>query len=646
MQETTTGQFASVSSAMTSTTAGLQSSTQDISGTNLDSTSTDATMAETLPMFDDGDRRTDQSQEFKKKIWKDPSDFKKTRDQAVEHRRSSPVTESSTSLFSSTYSILTTASDTMTSPLGPASEIGSNSILDKKKEVKNNHKNETDRSALIRLPSRDGQVIFLADDPEAAAKIPGLLTKLHGQQISTSADIYLTGTASTSTSNFPSIRDVTAADVAFPTADFPTTLDDVRTGLGRTVHMPGHVASAVLQGREDKLNNEIGSARYHAGQPYRSSFPNRKPYRSPGNSEVRKEALDFPPSPFSRTRSDGAIARPALNMTRVTHIEAECQDDYMRIHTQFNGSFTGLIYSAGYAYDRECIYVNGSGRHLYDFHIQLNRCGTLGGNERGDLDVRGRPTQKNMMWNTLTVQYNPLIEEEWDEHFKVTCEYGYDFWKTVTFPFLDVEVQTGNPVVFTLTPPECHMEIRYGYGTTGNRITGPVRVGDPLTLVIYMRSELDEKLISHFEGTRSDDGHFETQVYAFMKTFRFTGSPALYIECDVRMCHGECPPQPCHWKRNSRDRRSVSSSSDAPSSGNVSESLNLFQALHVLRDDEPAAGLPLRAVTVLLGLLTAACLVLCLRARRVKNLQQIPQHPCVVPAYKSDFVPPSKRRLQ
>lgn len=46
---------------------------------------------------------------------------------------------------------------------------------------------------------------------------------------------------------------------------------------------------------------------------------------------------------------------------------------------------------------------------------------------------------QNFMWNTITVQYNPLIEEEFDEHFKVTCEYGYDFWKTVTFPFLDVE---------------------------------------------------------------------------------------------------------------------------------------------------------------------------------------------------------------
>ena len=33
------------------------------------------------------------------------------------------------------------------------------------------------------------------------------------------------------------------------------------------------------------------------------------------------------------------------------------------------------------------------------------------------------------------------------------------------------------------------MEIRTGYGTSGNRVTGPVHVGDPLTLLIYMRSQ-------------------------------------------------------------------------------------------------------------------------------------------------------------
>lgn len=50
-------------------------------------------------------------------------------------------------------------------------------------------------------------------------------------------------------------------------------------------------------------------------------------------------------------------------------------------------------------------------------------------------------------------------------------------------------VATGNPVVFTLQPPECYMEIRNGYGTSGARVSGPVRVGDPLTLIIYMRSK-------------------------------------------------------------------------------------------------------------------------------------------------------------
>ncbi|KAK9681161.1 Zona pellucida-like domain, partial [Popillia japonica] len=310
---------------------------------------------------------------------------------------------------------------------------------------------------------------------------------------------------------------------------------------------------------------------------------------------------------------DREYRRFRFNATKVQHIEAECQDDYMKIRIGFNGSFTGLVYSAGYAYDPDCMYINGTGRDYYEFYIQLNRCGTLGKNTHHE-DSRKNPT-KNFMWNTVTVQYNPLIEEEFDEHFKVTCEYGYDFWKTVTFPFLDVEVATGNPVVFTLTPPECYMEIRYGYGTSGNRVTGPVRVGDPLTLIIYMRSKydgfdiivndcfahngatkkiqlideygcpIDDKLISRFRGSWSESGVYETQVFAYMKTFRFTGSPALYIECDVRMCHGRCPTQPCHWRNiKTVKKRSIQQANATNTS--LSENINLFQSLRVLQDGE------------------------------------------------------------
>ncbi|KAI8432297.1 hypothetical protein MSG28_004717 [Choristoneura fumiferana] len=287
-----------------------------------------------------------------------------------------------------------------------------------------------------------------------------------------------------------------------------------------------------------------------------------------------------------------------------------------RVECQRNVSkFSHILYIfAGYSYDPDCMYINGSGRDYYEFYIQLNRCGTLGRNSQQD-DTRKHPT-KNLMWNTITVQYNPLIEEELDEHFKVTCEYGYDFWKTVTFPFLDVEVATGNPVVFTLQPPECYMEIRAGYGASGARVSGPVRVGDPLTLLIYMRSSydgfdivvndcfahngatkriqlidehgcpVDDKLISRFRGSWSEAGVFETQVFAYMKTFRFTGSPALYIECDVRMCHGRCPSQPCHW-RNMKSVRRRSAELPAPTpTPRLSENISLFQSLRVLQEGE------------------------------------------------------------
>lgn len=49
------------------------------------------------------------------------------------------------------------------------------------------------------------------------------------------------------------------------------------------------------------------------------------------------------------------------------------------------------IYFAGYAYDPDCMYINGSGRDYYEFYIQLNRCGTLGKNSLNE-DSRKNPT--------------------------------------------------------------------------------------------------------------------------------------------------------------------------------------------------------------------------------------------------------------
>ncbi|XP_017464255.1 PREDICTED: uncharacterized protein LOC108357692, partial [Rhagoletis zephyria] len=174
------------------------------------------------------------------------------------------------------------------------------------------------------------------------------------------------------------------------------------------------------------------------------------------------------------------------NITRVEHIAAECSDEYMKVVVRFNGTFTGLVYSSGYVHDPNCIYVNGSGRSYYEFFIRLNQCGTLG---RQEMYHPTMPGEARLMWNTLSIQYNAMIEEEFDEHFRLTCEYGSDFWKTVTFPSVNVEINTGSPVVFTVNPPQCQMEIRRGFGIAGSRTSGSVTVGDPLTLLIHMKSE-------------------------------------------------------------------------------------------------------------------------------------------------------------
>lgn len=55
----------------------------------------------------------------------------------------------------------------------------------------------------------------------------------------------------------------------------------------------------------------------------------------------------------------------------------------MKISILFNGSFSGLIYSSKYAYNPDCLYVNGTGSQRYEFYIRLNRCGTLGGGPKG-----------------------------------------------------------------------------------------------------------------------------------------------------------------------------------------------------------------------------------------------------------------------
>lgn len=129
-------------------------------------------------------------------------------------------------------------------------------------------------------------------------------------------------------------------------------------------------------------------ANYVAGSTY---DPSSLPFESYGVT-----LLCFPSAPNLKNFTLCAIDTISylvyytLCFDYFSDIEAECQDDYMKIRIGFNGSFGGLLYSSGYSYDPDCVYINGTGRDYYEFYIQLNRCGTLGKNSRQE-DARKNP---------------------------------------------------------------------------------------------------------------------------------------------------------------------------------------------------------------------------------------------------------------
>lgn len=92
-----------------------------------------------------------------------------------------------------------------------------------------------------------------------------------------------------------------------------------------------------------------------------------------------------------------------------------------------------------------------------------------------------------------------------------------------------------------MTQPDFRLHVADGFDIVVNDCYAHNGGNKRIQLIDQYGCPVDDKLISRFRGSWSESGLFETQVFAYMKTFRFTGSPALYIECDVRMCHGRCP---------------------------------------------------------------------------------------------------------
>jgi hypothetical protein len=106
-------------------------------------------------------------------------------------------------------------------------------------------------------------------------------------------------------------------------------------------------------------------------------------------------------------------------MAQIRDLQVQCEKDLMRVRVVFDRPFYGMVFSKGHYSNVNCVHVPaGLGQTQATFDIALRSCG-MSSNVN---DGFGTPTpQGSFIENTIIVQYDPQLQEVWDQARKLRC---------------------------------------------------------------------------------------------------------------------------------------------------------------------------------------------------------------------------------
>ena len=130
----------------------------------------------------------------------------------------------------------------------------------------------------------------------------------------------------------------------------------------------------------------------------------------------------------------------------------QCEKTSIRVSVDFDRPFFGMVFSKGHFSDPNCVHLQaGSGATSTVFEIQNNQCGmTSSGGFQSD---NGQPNPAgSFIESTIIVQYDPLVQEVFDQARKLRCTW-YDYYeKSVTFrPFqVSILIKRKSPRIISI----------------------------------------------------------------------------------------------------------------------------------------------------------------------------------------------------
>lgn len=167
----------------------------------------------------------------------------------------------------------------------------------------------------------------------------------------------------------------------------------------------------------------------------------------------------------------------------------QCEKSSIRVNIDFDRPFFGLVFSKGHYSDPNCVHLqSGSGATSTVFEIQLNQCGmTSSGGFQSD---NGQPNPAgSYIESTIIVQYDPLVQEVWDQARKLRCTW-YDYYeKSVTFRPFQVNMLNAVTANFLGDNLQCWMQIQSGKGPWSSEVSGIVKIGQTMTMVLGIKDE-------------------------------------------------------------------------------------------------------------------------------------------------------------
>ncbi|XP_041763170.1 uncharacterized protein LOC121588832 isoform X1 [Anopheles merus] len=288
-------------------------------------------------------------------------------------------------------------------------------------------------------------------------------------------------------------------------------------------------------------------------------------------SELSPEKLYGPPLAGNELWSS-----PLQDMPKIVSLDVKCEKQGMKVFVQFDKPFFGIVFSKGHYSNVNCVHLPaGLGKTSASFDIGIHECGTAGNTDNVLYNgYSGTDTNAGSYFeNIIVLQYDPQVQEVWDQARKLRCTWHDQYEKSVTFRPFPVDMLDVIRADFAGDNVGCWMQIQVGKGPWASEVSGLVKIGQTMTMVLAIKDDdskfdmlvrncmahdgkrapiqlVDQrgcvtrpKLMSRFTKIKNFGASASVLSYAHFQAFKFPDSMEVHFQCTIQICRYQCPDQ-------------------------------------------------------------------------------------------------------